>query len=109
MLSSATTTITIYRGQTEDEWGDDIDLNTVVDTGVVASITELEAKPFTETSMVPRVIRTAIGRVGSQVDIRANDRIYDEKHNETWTIRSISRKQSPVCATDTRLDLQRVD
>jgi hypothetical protein len=109
VIASATTTITIYRGQTEDEWGDVTDTNTVAATGVVASIVEVNQDASTETTGVPRVIRKAIGRVGSEVDVRANDRIYDEKNQETWIIRSLARVQNPICAMDTKLDLQRVD
>ncbi|MGR4847910.1 hypothetical protein [Streptomyces sp. LARHCF252] len=109
MIASATTTVTIYRGQTTDEWGDPTDTNTIVDTGVIASIIEVNQDASTETTGVPRVIRKAIGRVGSEVDVRANDRIYDEKNLETWIIRSLARVKNPVCAMDTKLDLQRVD
>ena len=109
MISSATTTITIYRGASVDDWGDPIDTNTVVDTGIAASIIEINAEAETEVSGMPRVIRKALCRVGSEVDVQHNDRIYDEKNGETWTIRSLSRLQNPVCAMDTKLELQRVN
>lgn len=108
MIASATTTVTIYRGQTTDEWGDPIDTNTIVATGVIASITEVNANSFTEVTNVPRVIRKAIGRLSAETDIRANDRILDETNDETWIIRSISRLQNPVCAMDWKVELQQV-
>lgn len=110
MMASATTTITIYRGQVDDDgYGDPIDTDTVVETGIPASIVEMNVDAETEVSGMPRVIRKATCRVGSEVDVRYNDRIYDEKNNETWTIRSLSRLQNPVCAMDTKLIVQRVN
>lgn len=108
MIASASTTITIYRGQVEDDgYGDPIDTDTVVETGIPASIVEMNVDAETEVSGMPRVIRTAICRVGSEVDVRHNDRIYDEKNDETYTILSLSRLQNPVCAMDTKLILKR--
>ncbi|MGC5562816.1 hypothetical protein ACPYPG_08235 [Streptomyces sp. FR-108] len=107
MIASATTTVTIYRGQTEDDWGDVVDNDTVAGSGISASIIEINEDATTETSGFPRVIRKAIGRVGSEVDVQTNDRIYDEKYQETWVIVSASRVKSPVCALDTKLDLKR--
>lgn len=109
MISGATTRISILRGQSEDEWGDPVDNDTVEASGIAASITEVNQEASTETTGAPRVIRKAILRVGSEVDLRTNDRIYDEWHEETWTINFISRVQNPVCAMDTKAELQRVD
>jgi hypothetical protein len=107
MISRATTTITIYRGQTEDEWGDPIDTDTVVETGIPAFITEVNVDHSSEVSLTPRDIRKATCRVGSEVDVQQNDRIYDEKNGQSWTIQYVTRQQNPVMAQDTKLVLQR--
>lgn len=107
MLSAATTTITLYRGESTDEWGDPIDTDTVVETGIPAAITETNVDSSSEVSLVPREIRTAILRVGSEVDVQTNDRVYDEMNNESWIIQYITRQQNPVCAMDTKILLKR--
>ena len=107
MISRATTTITIYRGQTEDEWGDLIDTNTVVETGIPAFITEVNVDHESEVSGMPRDIRKAYCRVGSEVDVQQNDRIYDERFGGTYVIQYITRQQNPFVAQDTRIVLQR--
>lgn len=109
MLSSASTTITIYRGESVDEWGDPIDNNTVVETGIPAAITELNQDSEGEVSGAPRVIRSAIGRVGSEVEVLQNDRIFDETRRSTWIILSVTRQSNPVCAMDTKLELKQVN
>lgn len=109
MIASASTTITIYRGESVDEWGDEIDTDTVVETGIPASIVEMNVDAEVLVSGMPRVIRKATCRVGSEVDVRTYDRIYDEQNNESYTILSLSRLQNPVCAMDTKLIVQRVD
>ncbi|MFG2412585.1 hypothetical protein [Streptomyces goshikiensis] len=107
MIASATTTISILRGSSVDEWGDAIDSDTVIASGISASIVERHTEPFSEVTMNPKVLRKATLRIGSEYDLRTNDRIYDEWNNETWVILEISRVQNPVCAMDTKALLHR--
>lgn len=105
MYSRATTTITIYRGQGVDDWGDDIDNDTPVATGVLASIMEQKIYSATEVTTQPHNYRYARLRVKKGTDIQKNDRIYDERLNQTWTITNISPYQNPVLGQDLRVDL----
>lgn len=105
MYSFATTRITIFRGQSEDEWGDTIDNDTPVATGVLASILEQKIFSSTEVTTQPHNYRYARLRVKKGTDIQTNDRIYDERNNETWTITNISKFQNPVLGQDLRVDL----
>lgn len=106
MISRATTTVTVYRGESTDEYGDPTDTNTIVATGIPASILEQTVKAWTEVSTLPRAFRWAKMRVTSGTDIRQNDRIYDERTGETWTIVQISNRGNPVRRTDLRVDLE---
>lgn len=105
MYSRATTKITIYRGQGVDDWGDAIDEDTPVATGVLASILEQKVSSSTEVTTQPHNYRYARLRVRNGTDIQVNDRIKDERKNETWTILNISPLQNPVMGQDTRVDL----
>lgn len=106
MYSRATTTISIYRGQTlDDGWGDVIDNDTVVASGVLASIMEQKIQAFPEVTTQPHNYRYARLRVKKGTDVRTNDRILDERLNQTWTITNISQYQNPVVGQDLRIDL----
>lgn len=105
MYSRATTKITIYRGQSTDDWGDVIDNDTPVATGVLASILEQKTDTSPEVSTQPHNFRYARLRVKKGTDIQTNDRIYDERLNQTWTITNISPYQNPMLGQDLRVDL----
>lgn len=107
MIARATTTVSIYRGQTTDEWGDPTDTDTLVGSNIVASLLEQSQYFRAEVTTQPRNFRYARLRLDSSVDIQANDRIYDERSGWTWTIRNLSTYQNPVRQQDTRADLQR--
>ena len=106
MYSRATTTISIFRGQTlDDGWGDVIDNDTIVASGVLASIMEQKIQATPEVTTQPHNYRYARLRVKKGTDIQTNDRIYDERLNQTWTITNISQYQNPVVGQDLRIDL----
>lgn len=105
MYSRATTTVSIYRGQGVDDFGDVIDNDTPAATGVLASILEQKIYSTSEVTTQPHNYRYARLRVKKGTDVRVNDRIYDEKLNQTWTITNISPLQNSVMAQDTRVDL----
>lgn len=106
MISRATTTVTIYRGTGEDEYGDPIDADTVVARHVPASILEQTVKAWTEVSTLPRSFRWAKMRITNGTDIQQDDRVFDERTEEWWTIVQISRRANPVRGTDLRVDLE---
>jgi hypothetical protein len=106
VISRATTTVTIYRGEGTDEYGDPVDANTIVATGIPASILEQTVKAWTEVSTLPRSYRWAKMRVTNGTDIQQNDRVYDERTGEYWTIVQISARANPVRGTDLRVDLE---
>lgn len=105
MYSRATTKITIYRGQSNDEWGDTMDNNTVVASGVRASILEQKIYSSPEVTTQPHNYRYARLRVTKGTDIQTNDRIFDERLEQTWVITNISPLQNPVVGQDLRVDL----
>lgn len=107
MITRATTTVTILRGNpTYNEWGDEVDSDTVVASGIRASIIEQTVDAKTEITSVPHSYRFAKMRVTPGTDIRQQDRVYDERTEETWTIVQISRRANPVGSQDVRIDLE---
>jgi hypothetical protein len=120
MYARATTTVTIFRGQQIDEWGDPEDVNTVVAAGVPASITESKQYNKGEVTTQPRNIHYAKLRMTQRNEdqtygvnegqyLRVNDRVRDDKTGVTWTIIGVNRMQNPAIRQDIRADLQHVE
>jgi hypothetical protein len=105
MYSRATTTVSIYRGQSEDEWGDVEDNNNIVASGVLASILEQKIWSSPEVSTQPHNYRYARLRMRKNINVQTNDRIHDEINNQTWVITNITNLQNPVVGQDKRIDL----
>lgn len=106
MISRATTTVTIYRGQDTDDYGDPVDSDTIVARHVSASILEQTVKAWSEVTGLPRKQRWAKMRLTNRYDIQEQDRVYDERTGDWWTIVQISRRGNPVRGTDVRVDLE---
>jgi hypothetical protein len=106
MHARATTTISVYRGQADDEWGDPKDLTAPIATGIRAAISEQKVYAKGEITTQPRSFRYARMRVTHGTDISINDRIFDEKTEFIWTIMNISSNQNPAITQDMRVDLQ---
>ena len=105
MYSRATTKVSILRGQSTDDWGDTIDNDTVVASGVLASILEQKIWSSPEVSTQPHNYRYARLRIRKGIEVQVNDRILDERNNQTWMITNISQYQNPVVGQDKRIDL----
>jgi len=107
MITRATTTVTVYRGTTYDPvYGDEIDSDVIVATGIRASIIEQTVYAQTDVTSLPRSYRFAKMRVTPGTDIRYKDRIKDEKTGEIWTIKQISNRANPTRDQDMRIDLE---
>src|SRR5690606_38127035 len=105
MYSRATTKVSILRGQSDDEWGDKNDNDTIVASGVLASTLEQKTWSSPEVSTQPHNYRYARLRVKKGTDVQTNDRIKDERTNDIWLITNISPIQNPVLGQDLRIDL----
>lgn len=107
MLALATTTVTVYRGTSTDAYGDEQDTNTVVHTGIPASIVEQTRRTSTRDDPTPRVIRYAVGRVTAGTDITDQDRLLDERTGVVYIVEAVSSMASAAVAADLRLELRR--
>lgn len=106
MISRANTTVTVYRGQAADDWGDNMDQDTVVATGVIASIIEQTVYARPEVTTNPRSFHFAKMRVNYGTDIRVGDRILDETTQDIWLITNLRARGNPVRRQDVRVDLE---
>lgn len=107
MIGRATTTISILTsGVTIDGFGDETQDINVVQQGIPASIMEQSRDIKSAGTREPRVTRTALGRVASNVPIDTDNRIKDEQTGIIYLVLAVSRLGNPVRGADLRLDLQ---
>ena len=100
------TTVSIMRGTTTDEFGDEKDTLTVIKTGVRASIIEQSRRVFVPADNVDRVVRYVRGRLPSNEDVREGDRILDERSEVTYIVEAVVQPGSPYAHNDVRVDLK---
>lgn len=107
MIAAATTTISVLRGTSTDGYGDDVDTDTAVRTGIPASLVEQTRRVTTRDDPTPRIVRYAVGRVTSGTDITDQDRVRDERTGAIYIVDAVSSMNSAAVAADLRLDLRR--
>lgn len=83
---------TVYRGDDSNEYADPTDLDEPVSglERIPMAITELSRTVMDPESDQPRVIRYGTARAKAGLDIRSDDRIFDERQNRWWAVRSVS-------------------
>ncbi|MCX5365943.1 hypothetical protein OG864_45415 [Streptomyces sp. NBC_00124] len=106
-MNLATTTVSILRGTTEDEFGDEADTATTLAVGIPASLIEATRTAMEPVSGTPRIIRTHVCRLPPAVDVTENDRIKDEQTNEIYIVVAVTKNSNPVLAQPLRADLKR--
>lgn len=86
MRGSANTKITILRGTETDSYGDTVDSDVAVYTGVVASILSSSRRTYLPAEGAVRVIHSYAGRCGAEVDLRKDDRVRDERTGVVYLV-----------------------
>lgn len=107
MISRATTTISVLSSAvTVNDLGDEIENIDVNLQGIPASIIEQTRDIKSNATQTPRITRTAIGRVASNVPISTDNRIKDERTGTIYLVLGVSSLGNPVRSADLRLELQ---
>lgn len=111
MYAIATCIVEIYRGETENQFGDPV-LNDgpsgLVGEDITANIEESRSRVWDPGTNTPRVVRTHVGRVQSTVDVRIQDRIHDVSHDEWFKVNNVTKAHAVGRTPDTVLELERV-
>jgi hypothetical protein len=108
VIARATTTVSVLGGDAVDPvFQDTMDADTVLRTGVLASLIESQRTARQPGSDNPRIIRTHIARVGCGEILDETNSIKDESTNEVYAIVSVTRNANPQSRQDLRLDLKR--
>lgn len=107
VIALATTRVSVLRGTTTDEFGDEADTATVHTSGIPASLIESNRQAMEPVTGTPRIIRTHICRVPSTTDVSETDRIKDESTSEIYIVVAVTKNANPALAQPLRLDLKR--
>jgi len=107
VIAVANTTVAVLRGMSTNAWGDEVDADTPVRTGIPASLVEQTRRVTTRDDPTPRIVRYAVGRVTAGIDVTDQDRIRDERTGATYIVEAVSAMNSAAVAADLRLDLRR--
>lgn len=108
MKAAANTRVTILRGATTDSFGDPVDIARPVYTGVTASILEFNKTTTSPVDGTVRHIRRYVGRLPAGTDLRAGDRIKDERDGAIYIFDASTVSRTPAHGSDIKLDLRRV-
>jgi hypothetical protein len=105
----STSTFSILRGTTTDQFGDPKDTDQPVRTGIPGSVREIRSIVTTISEGRGQQVRFLVGRLQAGTDIQNGDRIRDEHTGQVYIIDAIDpTPQSPILDTGVRLDLRRV-
>lgn len=107
MRAAANTTISILRGTEQDGYGDEVDSDTPLYTGVAASILGSSRRVYLPAEGATRVIHSYSGRCGAEVDLRKDDRVRDERSGTIYLVTELADQTSLVMQPDRVFTLSR--
>jgi hypothetical protein len=91
-----------------DQYGDPVDLVTVIASGVPFSILEQSSNEMDPSTGESRVVRYILGRSYPGLDLKRGDRVKDERTGVLYAVDGVTRPQSPVGTPDLRSELRQL-
>lgn len=107
MRTVATTTVTILRGETLNDFGDPAAGTTRVADRVPFSILQSGARSTRRADDRPNTVLSYVGRCSPRVDVRQEDRLIDERTGDIFLVTEVSRTGSTVTTNDPRIVLEK--
>jgi hypothetical protein len=104
----ATCTASILRGTTTDDYGDTVDVDTAVHTGVLFSIQEMQKTVFDPATQTRRVVRWYQAACQSDIDLLIGDRVRDDTHDVTYIVNDVTQPGGVGWDSDLAIELKRV-
>lgn len=108
MNGTPNTTVTILRGTEKNVFGDEVDVDIVVASGILASIHEQRQVAGTQADGRQQQIGMYHLRVKHGVDLRIDDRVKDERTGLVYTINDVTSAPSTGRLVDVRCAMRRV-
>lgn len=88
------------RGTTTNVYDDLVDADTAVATRVPCSLIEQTRRVFLPAEGAIRIVRSYAGRVGSETDLRKDDRIRDERTSVEYLVTDLGDPESAALDPD---------
>lgn len=104
MIATPTTTISVLRGTTTNEFGDVIDADTVVLSGIPASIAERTQRVHGPRDSEDRIVRIHKLRVPNGTGIQKGDRVRDAT-GQVYIVDNVYQQANPFWPQDQSADL----
>lgn len=106
---TANTSVTIYRGTTSNQFGDQVDSNVPYITGLPATLIETGKNTQDPSTPTPRTIRAIYCNVPEWAGVLNTDRIMDERTGDVFIVISVTKPPTIIGApVDTVLQLKRI-
>jgi hypothetical protein len=106
MLAIPTTTVSLLRGTTIDEYMDEVDNNSVAASGIPASLLEQTRNTTRRADRRPQTVRIYACRLPASTDVQPDDRILDERTGLIYALDDTLHNNGVVVATDLKLTLR---
>ena len=103
--------ISILRGTTTNQWGDEIDATDgaqVIATGVPVALAITSTTAHDPSTQTIRVVRRITGAIQSDTDVRDNDRLRDDATGAVYVVESVTTPLGPGFTADLDLVLRQV-
>lgn len=98
--AAATCRVSILRGTETNGYGDTVDSETAVRSGVPCSLIEQTRRVYLPDEGATRIIRSYAGRVGPETDLRKDDRIRNERNGRTYLVTDLGDPESAALDPD---------
>lgn len=110
MYALASALVSILRGTTTNQWGDQTDdpAASAIAVGVPACIEVTNTNAFDPTTQQIRTIRTISGSIQSDTDITETDRLRDDASGAIYIVESVTQRGGPGFTGDLELVLKQV-
>ena len=107
MQGLANASVSVLRGTTTDEFGDEIDTNLVAAASVPAAIVESSRVVLDQATQTPRTVRALTCVMPSWADVLDTDRLQDQATGRIYIIESVEQQPSLGYPGDQVLTLKR--
>ncbi len=108
MYALATTTVSILRGTTTDDVGDEVDTGDVYASGIIAALIEKNHTTWDRATQQRRTVRVITCTLPSGTDVTSEDRIRDEKTGYVYAITDVTQPYAVGIVPDLDLELKRI-
>jgi hypothetical protein len=110
MINTPTTTVSVLGGEpTQSEWGDPVDGETVLRSGIPCAIHQQRRLVVPEGQTAPMSVRYWTGYLPHGTDVSDAQRLRDDRTGRLYAIDAVETPAHPSMPQDVQLDLRTVD